>query len=158
MTLLERMLNELKTNEGTVVRANSLNRMKMFDFGGDITFGVPGMGYNFDNAPDIIKIGFIQTLLSKGVMEFLDVPNKEYQENYTIYTDRKPTVDLRSMIQGGHKTVYGVHETNKHELSEYQPPQTLDHLLHTKFTNALYVGKTLEQAIQIIEDIYINNI
>jgi hypothetical protein len=134
--LIRKMLNELKTNEEARERFNKLACTKNSVWSLERLIGGYWNG-KVDSTPSLFNLieleqrHVIQTLLSrtpdgKAVMEFLDV---ELKYNKIIKPTTHPEL-IRAL------------------------PKTLRELLYTKFTTALYNGKSLEEAINIIEDIY----
>jgi hypothetical protein len=140
MTLINKMLKELKINQEARKRFNELRQIQgdpakhsyyydknqmdwVFQIAGvkvaERVMLSPGYSVNWKGYNHLSTL--IQTLLSKGVMPFSDV-DTEFEEFQ-----------------------------NNHEGIEYMK---LSKLLYTKFTNARYNGKSLDEAINIIEEIY----
>jgi len=87
----------------------------------------------------------ILTLLSKGVMPFLDVETEEYKRSVL---DGKDLQKAYPNLSGG----------VVRELMAKLAPKTLDHLLYREFAEALRVGKTFDEAYKIINLTYLRNV
>jgi len=128
MTLLNKLLNELKTNEEARDRLNSLTpNIDCWLDGDNCLFTIGDQYWNaidildmirFENLGQDFKKIIIMAMLSKGVMEFLDRDITRDNGNGFVYEDN---------------------------LGE--------HLYH-EFTEALRVHKPVDEAINIIEEIY----
>ena len=114
MTLINKMLNELKTSEEVRERTNNLHVYNCTLLNDNQVYHNGRLWHELNTSTQAIVI---MSMLSKGVMEFLD-------RQVDVPRD------------------YGMSSEN------------LGKLLYTEFTEALYNGKPLDEAIQIIEDIY----
>lgn len=140
---------------------------KRFDAVSDLRDNYIG-GYSFCNNERIPlrqweKTLIILTLLSrtpkgKAVMPFLDVETKKYK-NFKNELQKSKNLSLR-YEQSGYEILKerceGLQALYITEL-EYTP-QTLDHLLYNKFTEALRLGKTFDQALEIVTKTYLLNL
>lgn len=100
---------------------------------------------SFLKLPKYWLVLIIQTLLSrvdgKAVMEFLDVESEDYQA-LAAAKDIAWQDGMKRIIQ------------KQIDIT----PRTLDHLLYKEFTEALRIGKSLDETLEIINNIYIENI
>lgn len=106
-----------------------------------VFFDYGGGGYYFYDLPNSYKISIIQIFLSqidgKAVLEFLGVKNKGIETLISEY-DQTSNVEYNYCL--GLLT---------------NTPLTLDHLLYREFTEALRIGKTFDEALEIITKIYL---
>lgn len=89
---------------------------------------------SFSELTNEYKVYIIQVLLSRApdgqaVMPFLDVDLEVEEKNIKYVRD-----SLGNLI--------------------CIPPKTLDHLLYREFTKALRVGKSFDEALEIVDEIY----
>ena len=138
--LINKLLNELKTNEEARDRANNLHVYNCMLLHDNQVYHNGRLWHELNTSTQSIVI---MAMLSKGVMEFLDVPIKEF-------------VSLDGLVQRAISNpnwsfLDWCSVANRRDNLE---DITLGAILYFEFTNALYVGKTLEEAIQIIEEIY----
>jgi hypothetical protein len=142
--LIEDCLEELK-NETTRNKFNSLipaqnANARVSKHNNQIEFGYADSwtSHNWVKLTPVYQFFNLQLFLSRtpdvAVMPFLDVPAK----------DGTIKVIWKNEFRTGLKT-----ET------VYHPDLTLDNLLYNKFAEALRIGKNLENAIKIINKIYI---
>lgn len=126
------------------------------DFGGGYPYIYSGgSSYNrFSDFSEDEKIIFLLAVLSRpddqAVMSFLDVENKEVKE--FIKDSDQGLVDYERY---NYQSAYEQYFVSRF-LSQ-SCPQTLDHLLYREFTEALRTGKTFDQALAIINKIYLIN-
>jgi hypothetical protein len=118
---------------------------------------------------EFAKINIIQTLLSRtpdgqAVMPFLNSEIKDdklydkYGEKTILQCTRVWYAwEVGTMTEEDFDDCV-VNDEFIAEIAElYNAPQTLDHLLHREFTEALRVGKTFDEALKIINLIYCQN-
>lgn len=150
--LIARCLEELKNNEETRERFNSLSSVEVYFWvDGQVYFktGLSGDHPSFKNSNFLYKKEIVLSFLSrtpdgKAVMEFLDLKNLRFSPTYT-----HQIMELKGMT---------LRKIDKYNKTKDQPPKTLDHLLYREFTEALRSGKTLDEALDKIEKIYLENI
>jgi len=120
--------------------------------------------YELENYCQLV---IIQALLSRtsdgqAAMSFLDVEINLVKKDKTINSLKAEIAKYKKENRGIdfiHTTELELRqvETEKYLLLEIFP-KTLDHLLYREFTEAIRVGKTFDQALEIINKIYLNNI
>jgi len=145
---IEDCLEELKSNKTARDRFNLTSYVPCFiDNEHDLVFWD---GALFESLREDRRIYTINKMLSTtpngAVMPFLDVETKEYkglQEELedTDFSIARPNYD---------------YHCKKMQLSA--KPKTLDHLLYREFTETLRICKNTNQALEIINKIYIDNI
>jgi hypothetical protein len=106
----------------------------------------------------MVKVCIIQTLLSRtpdgqAVMPFLDVESKEYKE---------AKANKETVIVNAHGYDYcdavGLDKDTPYDCCPELIIKKLDHLLFNSFVEALRTGKTFDEALKIINLIYLQNI
>jgi hypothetical protein len=167
---LQRCFEALKNSEEARNRFNYLCPKKITGLNKQIKngetlfycmFTLESVFYNnagFNNSA--IKIQFIQTLLSitpdgEAVMPFLDVNNKLWINKNREVNElaEQKNHEMQLKFPGVIKTIarQGIALGERDIM-----PKTLDYLLYREFTEALRIGKNINQALAIINRTFIN--
>lgn len=106
----------------------------------------------FHNLKNVYKQDFILSLLSRtpdgqAVMPFLDVKLDWTPLNY--FLSEVYELEIKKNISPQKAT---------EEIKKIYPINTLDHLLYREFTEVLQTGKTFDEALEIIDKIYLENL
>lgn len=153
--LIEDCLKELKNSEETSKKLGLLcddrfNGICIYEEGSR-TFRY----WLFQDYSNKDKVYIIQTLLSqidgKAVLEFLDVETKEHKSLKDFIDGEKEDKDWKDEQTSNRKAIFYFWQKDKLE----NTPKTLDHLLYQEFTEALRIGKTFDEALEIITKIYL---
>jgi hypothetical protein len=159
--LIERCLYELDTNLKSKKYFNKVSprehvKKDIFYYNKEYDISWYDQENEWTDIPD--KPLIIQTLLSRtpdgqAVMPFLDVESKEYKE---------AKANKETVIVNAHGYDYcdavGLDKDTPYDCCPELIIKKLDHLLFNSFVEALRTGKTFDEALKIINLIYLQNI
>lgn len=174
--LIEDCLEELANNEKAKNSFDNLSKIKSFGFKDNLTNRNPACAFQFND----VKIGFISLFSRRDEGErdefdcnWQDLESVEKQLIIQTFLSRTPdgavmpfldvklgNIPLNTYLDKCYNFVVKTNITpqdHTKEIRKIYPVYTLDHLLYREFTEALRIGKTLDEALKIINKIYILN-